>query len=143
MRISTRMAAGVLSGLLISATYGPVFAQSHATQDSRGATTDLTIPCDPLSWDAANKLPWFIKASDIKCMSPTQDDLQASIQARSLLVRAAAQLPSARAMSDSTAETEYKDGIAAYASGRYIEAIAHFSSGGTVSPAIAVRRDRR
>jgi hypothetical protein len=94
MRISTRMATGVVAGFLISATYVPAFANSHDAQDSRGATTDVTIPCGPLSWDAANKLPWFIKASRVECMSPTQDDLQASIQARSLLARAAANMQS-------------------------------------------------
>jgi hypothetical protein len=128
MRISKRMAASVVTGFLISATCGPAFVESHDAQDSRGATTDVTIPCDPLSWDAANKLPWFINASQVECMSPTQDDLQASIQARSLLVRMVAQMPSDRALSGSSAETEYNDGITAYAAGRYIEAVSHLKA---------------
>jgi hypothetical protein len=128
MRILTRTAAGVVAGFLISATYVPAFANSHDGQDSRAASTDVTIPCGPLSWDVANKLPWFIKASRVECMSPTQDDLQASIQARSLLAKAAANLQSDHAMSGSSAETEYNDGIAAYAEGRYIEAIGHLQA---------------
>jgi hypothetical protein len=127
MRISTRMAAGVMTGFLISATYAPAFANPHNAQDSQGAT-DATIPCEPLSWDVANKLPSFIKASEVECMSPTQDDLQASAQARSLMVRAATQMQSDRALSGSTAGTEYQDGVAAYAAGRYIEAIDHLQA---------------
>ena len=128
MRISTRMTAGVVAGFLISATYAPAFANPHNAQDSQGATTDVTIPCEPLSWDAANKLPSFIKASEVVCMSPRQDDLQASAQARSLMVMAATQMQSDRALSGSTAETEYQNGVAAYAAGRYIEAIDHLQA---------------
>ena len=128
MHISTRMAAGVMTGFLISATYAPAFANPHNAKDSHGTTTGITIPCEPLSWDAANKLPWFIKASVVECMSPTQDDLQASIRARSLLVRAATQMQSDHALSGSATEAEYQDGVAAYVAGRYIEAIAHLQA---------------
>jgi len=133
MRISTRMAAGLMTGFLISATYAPAFANPHDAQDSRGSTTDATIPCEPLSWDVANKLPSFIKASEVVCMSPTQDDLQASAQARNLMVRAATQMQSDRALSGSTAETEYQDGVAAYAAGRYIEAIDHLQAAAPIA----------
>lgn len=128
MRISRRMAAGVVTGFLISAAYAPAFAEPHNAQGSRMASTDVTIPCEPLSWNAANKLPWYIKASDVRCMSPTQDDLKASMQARGLLVKAATQMQSDRASSGSAAETEYQDGVAAYAAGRYIEAISHLQA---------------
>jgi len=128
MRIFARMAAGVVTGFLISSTYAPAFAKSHDAQDSRRATIDAAAPCEPLSWEAASKLPSFIKPSIVECMSPTQDDLQASVQARGLLVRAATQMQSDGAMYSPTAEIEYKDGIAAYASGRYIEAIDHLQA---------------
>jgi hypothetical protein len=128
MGILKKTAVGIVTGFLISAPYAPAFAASHDAHDSRPPTSDLTIPCGPLSWDAANKLPWSIRASEVECMSPTQDDLQASIQARSLLTKAAAQAQSDKMVSGSTAETEYEDGINAYAAGQYIEAIGHLQA---------------
>ncbi len=100
MRPSTRMAAGLITGFLISAPYAPAFSASQGARDSQTAMADVTIQCEPLSWDAANKLPWFIKPSQVECMSPTQDDLQANTQARS----------------------------AGYAVGRYVEAVSHFDA---------------
>jgi hypothetical protein len=117
---------GIVTGFLVSTSYAPVFATARGAQNPQGATSDVTIPCDPLSWDAANRLPWFIKASVVECMSPTQDDLQASAQARSLLAKAAAEMQTDRTTSGSSAMTEYNDGIAAYAEGRYVGAIDHF-----------------
>jgi TolA-binding protein len=128
MRISRRVVTGIVTGFLVSASYAPVFATAHDAQNAQGVTSDVTIPCEPLSWDAANRLPWFIKASTVECMSPTQDDLQASAQARSLLAKAAAEMQTDRATSGSSAVTEYNDGVAAYAEGRYIEAIDHFQA---------------
>lgn len=125
MRSSRKMATGLVTGLLIAATYAPVVATVGDAQDPQSATSQV-IPCEPLSWDAANKLPGFIKPSAVECMSPTQDDLQASAQARSLMARATAQIQGGQATSGSTAVTEYNDGVAAYAGGRYIEAIDHF-----------------
>jgi hypothetical protein len=124
MRISARVAAGVVAGLLISSTYAPAFAKSHDAQDSRRATVDAMIPCEPLSREAVNQLPSFIKPSIVECMSPTQNEWQASVEARTLLVKAAAE----RRNSGSIADTEYNDGVAAYADGRYIEAIAHLQA---------------
>jgi TolA-binding protein len=125
MAISRRMAAGIVTGFLLS-TSVPAFAQSHDVQSDSRAINDAAITCEPLSWDAANKLPWFIKASDVECMSPTQGDLQASAQARNLLATAAVHMQNDRPTSGSSTETEYNDGIAAYAEGRYIAAIDHF-----------------
>jgi hypothetical protein len=124
--MSTKIVAAVVTGLLISATYGPALAISHAARDSRGTATDVAIPCEPLTWDIANRLPRFINASQVECMSPTQDDLQARIQASSLLMKAASQMQSYRSVRGSSAEVEYNNGIVAYAAGRYIEAISHF-----------------
>jgi hypothetical protein len=98
MRVLTRIAAGVMTGFLISTTYAAVFADSGDVQNAQRETSDVTAACGPLSWEAANKLPWFIKASLVECMSPTQDDLQARTQERS----------------------------AAYPAGHYVEAINHF-----------------
>ena len=116
MRIFNKVAAGVVTSFLISATYTPVFAGSLEVQQSAGTATEVTSPCAPLSPDAASKLPWFIKASQVVCMSPTLDDLEAMGQARSLMARAAA------------ANAHYKDGAAAYAAGRYVEAIDHLQA---------------
>lgn len=128
MVMSTKILAGVMTGFLISATYGPALAKSHAARDLRGTTSDVAIPCDPLTWDAANKLPWFIKPSQVECMSPTQDDQQARIEASGLLMKAARQMQSYRSVSGPSAETEYNSGIVAYAAGRYIEAISHLQA---------------
>ena len=128
MRISRRVVTGIGAGFLVSASYASVFATAQDALNPQGATSDVTIPCEPLSWDAANRLPWFIKASTVECMSPTQDELQARAQARSLLAKTAAEMLSGRATSGSSAVTEYNDGVAAYAEGRYIEAINHFQA---------------
>jgi hypothetical protein len=121
MPISRRVTATLVTAFLISTAYVPALANSHDTQDVGTEMTDAVIPCGPLSKDAANKLPWFIKASDVECMNPTLDDLQASIEATSLLLNATAD----RAMPSSTAEAEYRDGVAAYTVGHYVEALAH------------------
>jgi hypothetical protein len=127
MRSSTKMAAGIAVGLLISVVCAPALAELQDPQ-SPAETTEVTTPCAPLSWAAGNKLPWFIKPSQVECMSPTPNDLRARIQAGALLVKAIAQMQSDRAMSRPTAETAYEDGFAAYSSGRYIEAIAHLQA---------------
>jgi hypothetical protein len=128
MRISRRVVTGIVIGFLGFASYAPLFATAHDVQNPQGVTSDVAIPCEPLSWDVANKLPSFIKASVVICMSPTRDDLQAGAQARSLLAHAAAEMESGRATSGSRAMSEYSDGVAAYAEGRYIEAIDHFNA---------------
>lgn len=126
MRLSSRMTAGLLSGLLISTSYVPVFAGSHDVQSQRAATKNTAIICEPLSWDAANKLPSYIKASEVECMTPTQDDLQASVQARKLLETTVVDMQKHQPTSGSSTEIEYNDGMTAYAEGRYIAAIDHF-----------------
>jgi hypothetical protein len=83
------------------------------------STAVLENQCEQLSWDAANRLPSWIKAGDVACMSPTVEDLQASEQARALLVKAEGRVRD---------ETEYNDGVVAYAEGRYADAIAHFQA---------------
>lgn len=126
MRFSRRMVAGIVTGLLISTSYAPAFSGSYVGQNQQRATEDLAIPCEALSWDAANKLPSYIRASDVKCMSPTGGDLQASGEARNLLETAVVHMQNHRPNSGSSSEIEYNDGIAAYAEGRYIAAINHF-----------------
>ncbi|MBV8055346.1 MAG: hypothetical protein JO071_08925 [Deltaproteobacteria bacterium] len=133
MRISMRIVAGVATGFLLSAAYAPAFANPQNAQDARRVLLDAIGPCEPLSWEAANKLPKFIKASVVECMSPTRNELQASVQARTLLVRAATQMQSDRAVPGSAAETEYEDGIDAYAAGRYVEAIGHLQAAAPLS----------
>ena len=130
MRISSRMIAGIVIGCLISKTCVPVFAGSRDAHLATAARTGATIPCGPLSRDVANKLSWFIKASQVECMSPTVDELQASMLATSLLMR----VPDYRVMSSSIVETEYKDGLAAYAAGHYVEALAHLEAAVPAKP---------
>src|SRR5215469_9857343 len=104
MPISRRVIATLVTGFLISTACIPALAGSHDSQDVGAEMTNAVIPCGPLSKDAANKLPWFINASDVECMNPTLNELQASIEATSLLLNATAYL----AMPSSTAETEYR-----------------------------------
>jgi hypothetical protein len=130
MRISNRMLAGITLGFLISKTCVPVLAGSLDAQLAKAAMTGATIPCGPLSGDVANKLSWFIKASQVECMSPTVNDLQASILATSLLMR----VPDDRVMSSAIVETEYRDGLAAYAAGHYVEALAHLEAAVPAKP---------
>jgi len=116
MRILNKVALGVVSSSLIFASYLPAFAGPLDGQDTTVSTSEVMTPCGPLSSDTAGKLPWFIKASQVECMSPTPEDFEAMAQARSLMARAVA------------ANVHYKDGAAAYAAGRYVEAIAHFQA---------------
>jgi hypothetical protein len=116
MNILKTVAVGVVSSFLISASYLPVFAGSLNDQESTDMTSEVTTPCGPLSSDTASKLPWSIKATQVVCMSPTPEDFEAMPQARSLMARGAA------------ANSRYQDGAAAYAAGRYVEAIAHFQA---------------
>jgi hypothetical protein len=117
-------------GFLISKTCVPVFGGSRDAQLATVAMTGATIPCGPLSGHVANKLPWFIKASQVECMSPTVDDLQVSILATSLLMR----VPDDRVMSSAIVETEYRDGLVAYAAGHYVEALAHLEAAVRAKP---------
>jgi hypothetical protein len=125
MPISGRMAAAIMSGFLLLTTV-PAFARSHDLRNHQRGTNRAAITCVPLSWEASNKLPWFIKASDVYCMSPTENDLQASAEARNLLETAVTHMRTHQSTSGSSTEIEYNDGIAAYAEGRYIAAIDHF-----------------
>ena len=130
MRISSRMIAGIVIGCLISKTCVPVFAGSRDAHLATAARTGATIPCGPLSRDVANKLSWFIKASQVECMSPTVDEWPASILATSLLMR----VPDDRVMSSSIVETEYRDGLAAYAAGHFVDALAHLEAAVPAKP---------
>jgi hypothetical protein len=130
MRISSSMLAGIALGFLISKTCVPVLAGSLDAQLAKATLPDATIPCSPLSGDVANKLSWFIKASQVECMSPTGNDLQASILATSLLIR----VSDDRVMSSAIDETEYRDGLAAYAAGHYVEALAHLEAAVPAKP---------
>lgn len=120
-----KVAASIVSGFLLATTVA-AFARSHDVQNHQRGKNPSVITCEPLSWDASNKLPWFIKASDVECMSPTEDDWQASAQARNLLETIVVQMQTHRPTSGSSTEIEYNDGIAANAEGRYIAAIDHF-----------------
>jgi hypothetical protein len=83
----------------------------------------MQTPCALLTPDVAKRLPWFIKPADVLCMSVTREDVQVSEHARLLLNELGGRLQSEGRFSNATAE--YDRGIAAYAEGRYIEAVSH------------------
>ena len=81
------------------------------------------VPCDLPTPDIANRLPWFIKASDVIYMSVTADDLRTSEQARLPLIQAGTRVQNENCCSDMT--LEYDHDVVAYAEGRYSDAIYH------------------
>jgi hypothetical protein len=114
--------------MVAAAVYAPAFAdlfdqQSSQTREAKNVTQG---PCEPLTFEAANKLPAWVRASDVECMSLTMTDLRARQQAQALLIQAAGQAQDQGGFSSSTAEAQYNDGVVAYADGRYADAIAHF-----------------
>ncbi|HUN57872.1 MAG TPA: hypothetical protein VMU41_07135 [Candidatus Binataceae bacterium] len=129
MKIAKKLAATLVATAMATALYGPVFADLFDQQPSEkpAANRAAEAPCQPLTWAAANKLPSWVKPSDVACMSVSTEDLEASRQARALLLQAAGQAQDqAGTLSNSATETQYDDGLAAYAEGRYSDAIVHF-----------------
>jgi hypothetical protein len=86
----------------------------------------MLTPCALLTPDVAKRLPWFIKPSDVLCMSVTSEDVQVSERAQLLLNELGGRLQSEGRFSHATAE--YDRGIAAYAEGRYMEAVSHLQA---------------
>lgn len=120
MRILRQVATGSMLTLLISgASIGANSLANAAELDSEPAMT--LAPCALLTPDVAKRLPRFIKPADVLCMSITVEDVQASERAQLLLSAAGQRLLSEVRFSNATAE--YNRGIAAYAEGKYIEAI--------------------
>ena len=126
MGISMKVAAGVVTGLLLSAPYAPARAQmsdDRATLASSQEAAVFTGPYIPLTPEVARNLPSFFKASDVAGMSPTIDDLRVQDQAQALLIKAATHVQNEGQFKDSRAAAEYGAGINAYAQGRYSETI--------------------
>jgi hypothetical protein len=130
MSKSNKLAAGIMTALLISASYVPASANPPDSAAKQQTNNSIVAgePCEPLSWEVANKLPSFIKPGEVICMGIMEEDRQASIRARALLVKAAAQMQDEQALSNSPANIQCDDGIAAYADGRYTEAIYYFQA---------------
>jgi hypothetical protein len=127
MKISKKLAAGLMATMVAAAVYAPAFAGLFDQPSQKPkANSAAEGPCEPLTWEAANKLPAWVKARDVTCMSLSMEDLQASWQARALLVEAAGEAQDQGTFSNSAAEAQYNDGVEAYAEGRYADAIAHF-----------------
>jgi hypothetical protein len=127
MKISKTMATGLMATMMAAAVYSPAFADLFDQPSLKPeANRMLEGPCEPLTWEAANKLPWWVRAGDVACMSVSVDDFQASQQAQALLVEAAGQMRDEGASSAQMAEAQYKDGVEAYAEGKYADAITHF-----------------
>jgi hypothetical protein len=86
----------------------------------------MLTPCALLTPDVAKRLPWYIKPADVLCMSVTSEDVQLSERARLLLNEPGGRLQSEGRFSNASAE--YDRGIAAYAEGKYIEAVSHLQA---------------
>jgi hypothetical protein len=128
MKISKTLATGVMATMVAAAVYVPAFAGLFDQQSSQTPDANRAVqgPCEPLTFEAANKLPAWVRASDVECMSLTMTDLRARQQARALLIQAAGQAQNQGGFSSSTTEAQYNEGVVAYADGRYADAIAHF-----------------
>lgn len=79
------------------------------------------MPCALLTADVARGLPWFIKFSDVVCMSVRAEDLQDSEHLAALLIGMGARLQNENSFSHLNAE--YDRAMAAYGNGNYAEAI--------------------
>jgi hypothetical protein len=120
MRIWRQVATRLMLTLLISAAC--IAANSLANAAELNSQPAMTLaPCALLTPDVARRLPWFIKPAEVLCMSITVEDVQASERAQLLLSEAGQRLLSEVRFSNATAE--YDRGIAAYAEGKYTEAI--------------------
>jgi hypothetical protein len=89
MNFAQILAASTITTFL--AAYAPAIAVPPGYQPSQKSGANITAiekPCQPLSWEAANRLPSWLSGSYVACMNPTIADLQASRRARALLVKA-------------------------------------------------------
>jgi hypothetical protein len=122
MSIVKQLTAGVMTLLMTLASYASASPPSNETGESFQPVITL-VPCALPIPDIASRLPWFIKAGDVICMSVRADDLRASEQARLLLIEAGARAQSANSLSHLA--LEYDHGVVADAEGRYSDAISH------------------
>jgi hypothetical protein len=86
----------------------------------------LLGPCALPNSDIKGRLPWFIRFSDVICMSVIADELQATERVRTLLLEVGARLQNQTTFSRT--KTEYDRGMAAYGDGNYTEAISHLEA---------------
>ena len=135
MGISQKVAAGMLTGLLVAAAYAP--AQAHMSDT--GAPSVFAGRYSPLTPEVAGSLPPFLKASDVAGISPTIDDLSVQKQAQALLAKAAEQVQRQGPFTDSREAAEYGAGINAYADGRYIETVVHLHAAMVTGQLIPVK----
>ena len=124
MDVSTKVVLWSLPILLMAAQ------SSAANPRGEGGTRPETVvtlgPCALPTAEITSKLPWFIKASDVICMSVTADDLQASEHARMLLLDVGARLKNENSFS--RVKAEFDRGMTAYGEGNYTEAISHLQA---------------
>jgi hypothetical protein len=125
MSTLTKVMVNGLAILLISGH--SVLAKSNHGKTAQASQPIITLgPCALPTLDVLNRLPWFIKASDVVCMTVTADDIQASERARMLLMNMGTQLQNESRFSSFSAG--YEHGIGAYEQGNYTEAVSHFQA---------------
>jgi hypothetical protein len=128
MNFSQILAASTMTTFLAASAPAIAVPLGYQPRQMSGANiTAIEKPCQPLSWEAANRLPSWLSGSYVACMNPTIADLQASRRARALLVKAD-RMQEQGSLSTSEARTEYANGIVAYAEGRYVVAITHLQA---------------
>jgi hypothetical protein len=128
VKISKTMATGLMVAMVAAAVNVRAFADLFDQQPSPKPAVNRVAegPCEPLTWEAANHLPSWVRASDVTCMSVSVEDMQNSRKAQELLVQAAGQAHEQGSFSTPSGESQYIEGVEAYAEGKYTEAIAHF-----------------
>jgi hypothetical protein len=142
MGISTKVAASVMTGILVVAAYAPARAHTSDDQATLARQPSAAVfagPYSPLTPEVARRLPPFLKASDVVGISPTIDDLRVQKEAQALLVKAAEETQKEGPFTDSRAAAEYGAGINAYAQGRYIETIVHMNAAMVTGQLIPVK----
>ena len=128
MTISKGLAAATMAGYLLAAGGLPAKANPPGSGPTQTQATAMAaeVPYGPLTSEVAAKLPAFLKPADVAGMSPSVEDLSVQKQATALFIRAIAHVKDGGS-ADSRTKAEYNDGAAAYAQGRYIEAIGDFT----------------
>jgi len=121
---STRLIAGAVAIFLTAAQSAGANLKDEKDQTRQSLVT--LGPCALPTAEITSRLPWFIRASDVICMSVTADDLRASERVNLLLIEVGARLQNESSFS--RVKVEYDRGMAAYGEGNYAEAIAHLQA---------------
>jgi hypothetical protein len=124
MNRTTKLITGLLVIFLVAAQSATPNSRAETRQRSQAVV--MLTPCALPTADITSRLPWFIRASDVICMSVTAEDLQASERVGALLIDVGGRLQEQSSFSH--LKTEYDRAMTAYGDGNYAEAISRLQA---------------